>query len=152
MSPLSLSIRPIRAQDVGQWRPLWAAYLEFYETTLPQEVYETSFARLTDPAVTDYHGRIAWEGDTALGLVHFIYHRHGWHVDPVCYLQDLFTVPGARGKGVARGLISEVYAQADRDNAASVYWLTQDFNTRARQLYDQVATVTPFIKYVRSAA
>jgi len=30
-----------------------------------------------------------------------------------------------------------------------VYWLTQDFNHTARNLYDRVAQLTPFIKYQR---
>ena len=31
-----------------------------------------------------------------------------------------------------------------------VYWLTQDFNHTARQLYDRIGTKSPFIKYTRS--
>ncbi|MEM8579918.1 MAG: GNAT family N-acetyltransferase [Pseudomonadota bacterium] len=147
-----LTLRPIAADDHSVWRELWRGYLAFYETVLGAEVYETSFNRLIDPSVTDYNGFIAWNGPDALGLVHFIYHRHGWHREPVCYLQDLYTVPAARSRGVGRALIEAVYAQADRDKAASVYWLTQEFNETARRLYDQIAEVTPFIKYVRPVA
>lgn len=147
-----LSLRPISLTDQSVWRELWTGYLAFYETSVEPEVYASSFNRLTDPDVTDYNGFIAWSGDEPLGLVHFIYHRHGWHIDPVCYLQDLYTAPAARGRGVGRALIEAVYAQADKDGAASVYWLTQEFNKGARRLYDQVAEVTPFIKYVRRAA
>jgi hypothetical protein len=31
----------------------------------------------------------------------------------------------------------------------SVYWMTQEFNTKARRLYDRIGKVTPFIKYSR---
>ena len=40
----------------------------------------------------------------------------------------------------------------DRDGIKTkpgVYWLTQEFNTTARQLYDRIAKVTPFIRYNR---
>ena len=40
---------------------------------------------------------------------------------------------------------------ADAAGIPTVYWLTQDFNTTARTLYDRIGTVTPFIKYARPA-
>lgn len=152
MTGPTLSLRAIDAADFAPWRELWQGYLAFYETELPEEIYETSFKRLCDPSVTDYQGALALLGATPVGLVHFIYHRHGWHLAPVCYLQDLFTAPTARGHGVGRALMEHVYAAADAAGAASVYWLTQDHNAQARKLYDQVGQVTPFIKYTRTAS
>lgn len=55
----------------------------------------------------------------------------------------------ARGTGAGRRLIEAVYAAADRAGCPSVYWLTQDFNTTARQLYDRIANVTQFVRYTR---
>jgi GNAT superfamily N-acetyltransferase len=54
-----------------------------------------------------------------------------------------------RGQGVGRALIEAVYAAADANGTPAVYWLTQDFNTEARALYDRIAQVTPFIRYNR---
>ncbi len=54
-----------------------------------------------------------------------------------------------RGKGIGRALIEAVYAAADKAGCPKVYWLTQDFNTAGRQLYDRIGTLTPFIKYSR---
>ena len=65
------------------------------------------------------------------------------------YLQDLFVDPAYRGAGVGRALIKAVYHAADANHTPSVYWLTQDINHTARQLYDRVATVTLFLKYTR---
>ena len=144
-----IEIRPIQPQDRAAWTPLWRGYLAYYETELPDEIYDSSFKRLTDPKVVPYHGFLAWEGDRALGLVHYIFHMHGWKIEPVCYLQDLFTVPETRGKGVGRALIEAVYRAADEAGAPSVYWMTQAFNTAGRQLYDKVGELTPFIKYQR---
>ncbi|MEO0360551.1 MAG: GNAT family N-acetyltransferase, partial [Pseudomonadota bacterium] len=63
--------------------------------------------------------------------------------------QDLYVDETVRGTGAGRALIEAVYAAADAAGAPSVYWLTQDFNHTARQLYDRIATVTPFIRYNR---
>lgn len=85
-----------------------------------------------------------------VGLTHYLFHRHGWKVEDTCYLQDLYADPDVRGMGVGRALIEAVYAAADAAGAPSVYWLTQDFNHTARQLYDRIGTKSPFIKYTRS--
>lgn len=147
---MALTIRPLAAEDEPRWRALWTGYLAFYETTLPEEVYAATFARLCDPEVPEMGAFLAVpEGGEAVGLVHVIFHRHCWRVEGTCYLQDLYVAPEARGMGAGRALIEAVYAEADRRGVPSVYWLTQEFNRTARQLYDRIATVTPFIKYQR---
>ncbi len=72
-----------------------------------------------------------------------------WKIENVVYLQDLYADPEVRGQGVGRKLIEAVYKAADEAGCPSVYWLTQDFNTEARKLYDRIGTLTPFIKYDR---
>ena len=146
---LDIEIREIRHGDRAVWEPLWRAYLAFYGTELPAETYDFTFDRYTDPDVTDMRGWLAWQGETVLGLVHSIAHPHGWRPEPVTYLQDLFTVPDARGKGVARALIETVYADADAAGRPAVYWLTQTGNATARALYDKIAAPTDFMVYRR---
>ncbi|MEP0508246.1 MAG: GNAT family N-acetyltransferase, partial [Aurantimonas coralicida] len=97
----------------------------------------------------EFRGLIAEAGGKPVGLVHFLFHRHCWRVEDVCYLQDLYADPEVRGTGVGRRLIEAVYAAADAAGSPTVYWMTQDFNTTARKLYDRIAAVTPFIKYQR---
>ncbi|MEX5729400.1 GNAT superfamily N-acetyltransferase [Rhodovulum iodosum] len=142
-------IRPLRSDDRAAWDRLWGAYLDFYQTALPPEVYEATFTRLLDPGMPDMNGLIAIEDGTPTGLVHYIRHRHCWRVEDVCYLQDLFVDAEARGGGIGRALIEAVYAAADAAGTPSVYWLTQEFNDSARQLYDRIGRFTPFVKYVR---
>lgn len=144
-----LTIRPVSAEDRSDWAELWRLYLDFYETTLPEEIYDTHFARLLGDDPQDFHGLIAEVDGRAVGLVHYVFHRHGWKVEDVCYLQDLYALPDMRGKGVGRALIEAVYAAADAAGAPSVYWMTQDFNHDARKLYDRIGKLTPFIKYQR---
>ena len=146
---MTLTVRRIEAADEAEWRRLWRAYLAFYETEVAEEVYATSFARLLSEAEGDYHGFLAEQDGRAIGLVHYIYHRHGWRIEKVVYLQDLYVDPEARGTGAGRALIEAVYAAADAAGCPSVYWTTQEHNAVARRLYDRIATLTPFIKYQR---
>ena len=148
---MSSEVRPLRPDDEQVWRALWRAYLAFYETEVSEEVYATTFARLLGDNPHDFNGLIAEVDGRPVGLVHYLFHRHGWKIENVCYLQDLYADPSVRGQGVGRKLIEAVYAAADTAGAPSVYWLTQDFNTEARHLYDRIGTLTPFIKYARPA-
>lgn len=149
MSIESITIRPLQADDRAAWGALWKAYLEFYEAEVTPAVYDNTFARLIDPAVDTMGCFLAVEGTRPVGLVHTIVHPHNWRIEDVVYLQDLYADPSVRGRGVGRALIEAVYAEADRRGTPSVYWLTQDFNTEARKLYDRIATLTPFVKYQR---
>ncbi|MCY3985008.1 MAG: GNAT family N-acetyltransferase [Roseovarius sp.] len=146
----AIAIRQIYRSDKPEWAALWKAYLEFYETSLPDEIYNATFERLLSDSHPDQNGFLAIMDNTPVGLVHYIYHAHNWNLGKVCYLQDLYAKPQARGMGAGRKLIEAVYAAADQAECPSVYWLTQDFNHAARKLYDKMATLTPFIKYSRS--
>ena len=146
-----MRVRPLEQADRAAWQPLWDGYNAFYgragETALPAEITETSWARFFDAeqpvfalVAADAHG-------TLLGLVHYLHHRSTTRIEPVCYLQDLFTAPEARGRGVGRALIEAVYAAASKAGIRRVYWQTQATNAAGRALYDKVAEHRGFIVY-----
>jgi GNAT superfamily N-acetyltransferase len=142
-------LRGLDKDDFEGWKVLWRLYLDFYETHLPEEVYEKTFERLLSKDLTSQNAIVAMGAGKIVGLVHFIFHPHNWKIEDVCYLQDLYVSDTVRGQGIGRLLIEAVYDEADKRGVPSVYWLTQDFNKPARLLYDKVATLTPFIKYNR---
>ncbi len=143
-------IRPIEARDRADWDRLWTAYLDFYETSVGPEIYESSFTRLLSNAPVEFRGFLAEVNGKACGLVHYVFHRHMWKIEDVCYLQDLYADPEVRGQGIGRRLIEAVYGAADAAGCPTVYWLTQDFNADARKLYDRIGRHTPFIRYNRT--
>ncbi|MFK7753744.1 MAG: N-acetyltransferase family protein [Sedimentitalea sp.] len=142
-------IRPVRATDRPEWAQLWCDYLVFYETSVSDEVYDTTFARLLGADPQDFTCLVAEQNGKLVGLTHYLFHRHAWTINNVCYLQDLYARPDVRGTGVGRALIEAVYAAADANGTPSVYWMTQDFNHTARQLYDRIGKLSPFIRYSR---
>ena len=143
------TIRPLRPTDEADWRRLWTGYLAFYQTTVPEAVYASTFARLLGDDPRDFTCLVAEQQGRLIGLTHYLTHRHAWRIEDVIYLQDLYVDPDLRGTGAGRALIEAVYAAGDAAGTPTVYWLTQDFNTQARQLYDRIAQVTPFIRYNR---
>lgn len=128
---------------------MWTDYLVFYKTSVEPEVYDMTFSRLLGDDPQDFNALVAEQSGRLVGLTHYMFHRHAWKVENVCYLQDLYARPETRGTGVGRALIEAVYAAADANGTPSVYWLTQDFNATARQLYDRIGVQTPFIRYQR---
>ena len=146
---MPLKIRPLGIEDRSEWAQMWSDYLSFYDTEVAPEVYETTFARLINPANRVQNALVAERDGAAVGIVHYIYHAHNWRVEDVCYLQDLYAKESVRGQGIGRALIEAVYAAADANGTPNVYWMTQDFNANARLLYDRIGTLTPFIKYSR---
>lgn len=141
-------IRPLKADDRAQWSTLWVGYLRFYRQHLPDEVTDGTFARLID-ARGPLHGLVAQRGSTLVGFAHYQFHPTSWSLRECCYLEDLYVDKEARGGGIGRALIRAVYEAADCAHAASVYWLTQEFNAEGRALYDTLARRTSFIRYER---
>ncbi|WVV48048.1 GNAT family N-acetyltransferase [Pseudomonas sp. NA13] len=139
-------IRLVSADDHAAWLPLWQAYLRFYKTELPDAVSQSTWQRLLDEREPT-HAALAWKGDTAVGLVHFIYHRSNWSIENSCYLQDLLVTEQSRGTGVGRQLIEFVYATAKADGCCKVHWLTHETNATAIQLYERIAERPGFIQF-----
>ncbi|MEM9048425.1 MAG: GNAT family N-acetyltransferase [Pseudomonadota bacterium] len=142
-------IRPLEESDRADWARLWTQYLRFYETSVAPEVYDATWSRLMAGGVGEFRGLGAVADGRLVGITHYLFHRHCWRVENVCYLQDLFVDAALRGTGAGRALIEAVYSAADAEGCPTVYWLTQDFNETARRLYDRIGTLTPFIKYNR---
>ncbi len=145
-----MQVRPIRHEDYTTWKPLWDGYNAFYgrsgSTALPDDITRATWERFFNPVepvfalVAEHEGRL-------IGLTHYLFHRSTTRIEPVCYLQDLFTDPAARGQGCGRALIEAVYAQARLAGARRVYWQTQSGNEPGRALYDKVAKHAGFIVY-----
>ena len=152
--PPSVIVRPIQPSDYDAWQPLWDGYNAFYgrrdETALPAEITATTWRRFFDPAEPVF-ALVAESGGQLLGLTHFLFHRSTTRIELTCYLQDLFTSPETRGRGIGRALIEGVYEQAQAAGITRVYWQTQDSNTAGRLLYDKVASHKGFIVYSHDA-
>jgi GNAT superfamily N-acetyltransferase len=151
-----IQVRPVQPADRAAWQPLWDGYNAFYgrsgPTALPAAVTETTWTRFFD-AAEPVHALVAEaEGGQLLGLVHYLYHRSTTRIELTCYLQDLFTTPEARGRGVGRALIAGVYAAAREAGVKRVYWQTHTTNAAGRALYDKLAQHAGFIVYAHDLA
>jgi GNAT superfamily N-acetyltransferase len=147
---IQLSVRDVTQQDYEQWLPLWDGYNAFYgrsgPTALDPDVTRVTWARFFDTN-EPVHALVAESEGQLLGLAHYLYHLTTTAIEPTCYLNDLFTVEAARGKGVGRALIIAVCERAREAGSRRMYWLTHKTNATAMRLYDTVADRSGFLVY-----
>jgi GNAT superfamily N-acetyltransferase len=141
-----MEIRTARAADEAQWRGLWRGYTEFYETRLPEHVTAATWRRIVapEPAILC---RFAEEQGRLLGFSHSLLHEGTFVQAPICYLEDLFVDPAARGRGVGRALIADLVAMASHCGWSRLYWHTRAENLAARRLYDAFVQADDFVRY-----
>lgn len=140
-------IRPALPSDAPAWRSLWRGYCEFYGTNVPDQVTSRTWARILDPdsgtmcIVAEVDGQV-------YGFANCVIHENTWELQPVCYLEDLFVVPSARGKGLGRALIEWLHNAMRAEGWSRLYWSTREDNAHARRLYDRFTQADGFVRYV----
>jgi GNAT superfamily N-acetyltransferase len=146
----TIAVRDVQRRDFDEWKPLWDGYNAFYGragiTALPEEITNLTWSRFFD-GYEPIRAMVAERANKFVGLVHYLFHRSSTGLRSNCYLQDLFTVESARGQGIGRALIEEVYRRAAQAGSGRVYWQTHETNTTAMKLYDKVAEKSGFIIY-----
>ena len=147
---MGVRVRRLEARDKALWLALFKGYIEFYKAAVADAVIEQTWQSLLEGGAHSHIGFVAVDDtDAAVGLAHALFHRSTWSPTTYCYLEDLFVEPGLRAKGIGRALIEAVYAEADARGATRTYWTTEEFNYRARGLYDQVASKSVMVQYRR---
>jgi GNAT superfamily N-acetyltransferase len=138
--------KPVEADRAG-WRRLYQLYAEFYRMPMDEATAGLVWSWLHDPA-HPVKGLVAKGADgQMLGLTHYRPMPSPLRGKDICFLDDLFVVPEARGSGLGETLIAAVVEEARRQGWPSVRWITAEDNARARRLYDRVAKQTHWITY-----
>ena len=141
---MSIAVTPLVSSNRSEWEVLTREYNAFYQANKSPEDYDLAWSRLVSE--DGVRGLAAKADGKLVGVAHFLFHTSTW-TRTVCYLQDLYTAPSARGNGVARALINAVAEQARIAGATRFYWLTRENNAVARVLYEKVAKHNGFIRY-----
>ena len=146
---MSVSIRALQDGDRKVWEQQFQAYAEFYKTSVPNGGFDTVWTWIFDPDNPFWCAVAVNEGGEIIGFTQYQLMHRSLGGSMVCYLSDLYVNPDIRGSGAGRALIDHVIDFAKERNIPNVRWLTQEFNHTARQLYDRIGVLTPFIKYNR---
>jgi GNAT superfamily N-acetyltransferase len=142
-----IDIRAAVSADERRWRELWSGYNTFYEADVPEEVTQSTWRRILNPAVPVL-GRIAELDNQVVGFSIAVLHESTWESEPICYLEDLFVDPTVRGKGVGRMLLQDLVVLARQNGWPRLFWHTRAGNVNARRLYDTFTRADDFVRYV----
>ena len=141
------TIRSALPSDEAAWRKLWRGYCDFYDAKVSDDVTNRTWQRILDPdsavmcVVAEVDGQV-------YGFANCVVHQNTWEAQPVCYLEDLFVAPSARGHGIGGALIEWLRNAMRAEGWARLYWHTREDNARARKLYDRFAEADDFVRYV----
>ena len=141
-----VTIRAAEAKDEKRWRELWAGYIKFYRASVSEDVTANTWKRILDPH-SNISALVAVRDGAVIGICNYLFHDSTWSTQPICYLQDLYVDPEARGGGAAKALILACEEKAKQKGAFRLYWQTQEYNAAARSLYDTITPRSSFIVY-----
>jgi len=147
VTPTPCIIRAALPSDEPAWRQLWRGYCDFYEADVPEAVTHRTWKRILDPdaqvmcLVAEVEGKVC-------GFANCVVHENTWETQAVCYLEDLYVTPGARGRGVGGALLEWLRNAMRAEGWARLYWMTRKDNKAARHLYDRFAQADDFVRYV----
>jgi len=78
---------------------------------------------------------IAYDGETAVGFALFFHNYSTFLAQRGLYLEDLFVIPDARGKGVGFALLSELASIAVSRDCGRLEWSVLNWNQLAIDFY-----------------
>lgn len=138
----------LRESDRAAWARLHRGYLDFYESTRPDEVSEVVWDWLTDPAHELECLVVRADANAEpVGLAHLRPFIRPLHGSVSGFLDDLFVAPEHRGTGAVDALLDGVRTRARERGWSTVRWITRASNSRARSTYDRLAVQTDLVTY-----
>ncbi len=139
-------VRPVEPADQPAWAKLFAAYRDFYELDEDPEVVDRVWAWIRDEG-HEVNALVAEIDDDVVGFAHHRRYARPAEGGSGLFLDDLFTAPSARGRGVGRALIGRLAEMAREQGCAKVRWVTAADNHHAQRLYDDLAERTDWVTY-----
>ena len=110
------------------------AYCDFYEVDPADSgLLEMARALIADPEQGSLF--VAVEGDELIGFAALGWKWASTRGARIGVMEDLFVDPGARGKGVADGLIAACAERCRERGAPVLEWVTAPDNERAQKVY-----------------
>src|SRR5260370_29059458 len=144
---MELTVRSTRTEDAQAWHALWRGYCAALDGAVSDEVTEGVWRRILASNEPVWCLLACRAGIEPVGFANYVLHPHTWSLQPVCYLEDLFVLPEARGDGAGRLLMNALISAGKQHGWHRVYSHTHENNYRARALDDRLTRRTDYIRY-----
>ncbi len=130
------TIQAVSSKNLHLVLPMIRQYQEFYNVNnINDENNREFFSQFSPNSTSGCQFVISHEGVIA-GFATVYFSFASSIIQKVAILNDLYTLPEVRGKGLARKLIEHCRQYAKQHQAARLQWVTATDNTAAQALYD----------------
>lgn len=137
--PQSVSIAVASEADLPELLVLLRGYCDFYEVDpSDRDLLALCGALIGDPARQGVQLIARGAGGEALGFATLYWSWSTSRAAPLGTMNDLFVVPGARGRRVGERLIEACLERCAEHGAQEMEWQTAPSNASAQALYDRV--------------
>lgn len=144
-----MPIETVTHETFEQVLPLIAAYQRFYETEPNEERNRTHFGQFLDDHSRGIMFVMLDQQRMALGFATIYFPLSSTQAGTYCLMNDLYTIPEARGQGVGRALINHCLEYGKQRGFSAISWQTAQSNATAQRLYDSTgARQTAWYRYV----
>jgi ribosomal protein S18 acetylase RimI-like enzyme len=132
--------QPAEAADVAR---LLIAFRDWLESSTPVDDFiHGAVERLIKDAATEYLLAAGAEDGGACGVCQLRFRESVWTPGFDCWIEDVFVLDDARGKGVGRELVRVACERARERGAGRIELDTSESNTAAISLYESLGFST----------
>lgn len=133
-------IESVSSENLEEVLPLIAQYQAFYKVKEISTHKNREFFSQFNEA-SPFGCQFAYREANQIAAFATVYFTFSSTIaDKVAVLNDIYTSPGFRGKGMAKKLLEHCRNYAVKRNAARLQWLTMPNNEAAQKLYDSLNT------------
>lgn len=141
---MSASIRAARESDVAILHALIRGLAEYEKLAAQVVGTAEDLQRELFSERPVIEAVIAWDSETALGFALYFHNYSTFLARRGLYLEDLFVVPEARGRGIGKALIRHCARVAVERGCGRFEWAVLDWNQPAIEFYQAIgATLLP---------
>jgi GNAT superfamily N-acetyltransferase len=132
---MTVRIAPARPEDCGTVFALVQALAEYERLSHAVTGSEDDLRRELFGARPVIESVLAWDGERAVGFALFFHNYSTFLARRGLYLEDLFVVPEARGRGIGKALIAHCAREAVSRGCGRFEWTVLDWNAPAIAFY-----------------
>jgi GNAT superfamily N-acetyltransferase len=149
---MSVRIAPARPEDCGTVFALVRALAEYERLSHLVVGSEDDLRRELFGVHPVIEAVLAWDGERAAGVALFFHNYSTFLARRGLYLEDLFVVPEARGRGIGKALIGHCAQVAVSRGCGRFEWSVLDWNAPAISFYRAIgAEILPDWRICRLA-
>lgn len=135
---MTLEIRPAAPGDGAALLDLVDALADYERLPRPDAGARTRLLRDGFGPAPRFETLLARLDGRAVGYAVYLYTYSSFLARPTLWLEDLFVVPEARGRGVGRALLRRLGREAAAHECGRMEWAVLDWNRPAIEFYDRL--------------